>query len=207
MHRGDCDGIRARDQHGLPANRRRASRWTRAANKMPPSRRNRSHPVRTKPQKSPRSKRASRPSRTHSWLTTLGGWQSSSDPDPHRGVSLPQARARGDENASGRGSASSWPTFSRPAELHPARPLRIADSGPCQFPQHGLSTLSEITDPVEVDLLAGLCRQGETDSITNQFGQILGRFHEPGGRSLSQDAPTSAPRRRREFVRKCPRPA
>jgi flagellar biogenesis protein FliO len=39
--------------------------------------------------------------------------------------------------------------------------------------QHGLQMLSEVTDPVEVDLLAGMCKQTETNSVTQNFAQFL----------------------------------
>jgi flagellar biosynthetic protein FliO len=34
-------------------------------------------------------------------------------------------------------------------------------------------TLTEITDPVEIDRLAGICRQNQPDSITASFREIL----------------------------------
>jgi len=41
--------------------------------------------------------------------------------------------------------------------------------------QQGLNTLAEITDPVEVDYLAGLCRQSGQDAA-GSFGQLFKRF-------------------------------
>ena len=37
-------------------------------------------------------------------------------------------------------------------------------------------TLTEITDPIEVDRLAGLCQQRDSRSSTFVFGQVLGQF-------------------------------
>jgi flagellar biogenesis protein FliO len=37
-------------------------------------------------------------------------------------------------------------------------------------------TLSEITDPVEVEYLAGLCRRGKTDSATASFSRALSQM-------------------------------
>lgn len=42
--------------------------------------------------------------------------------------------------------------------------------------QEGLSTLSEITDPVEVDYLAGLCKPGPATSLADSFNQLFRRF-------------------------------
>jgi|GEM_PF-3541849 len=43
--------------------------------------------------------------------------------------------------------------------------------------QHGIRTLTEITDPVEVDLIAGLCRQGDTNSVSMNFARIFQSQH------------------------------
>ena len=40
----------------------------------------------------------------------------------------------------------------------------------------GVETLTEVTDPEEVDRLAGLCRQAHPDSATNAFRQVLQQF-------------------------------
>jgi flagellar biogenesis protein FliO len=40
----------------------------------------------------------------------------------------------------------------------------------------GAETLSEITDPVEVEHLAGLCRRGKTDSATASFSRALSQL-------------------------------
>jgi hypothetical protein len=37
----------------------------------------------------------------------------------------------------------------------------------------GAETLTEITDPEEIDRLAGICRQNHPDSITASFREIL----------------------------------
>ena len=45
--------------------------------------------------------------------------------------------------------------------------------------QEGLSTLSEITDAVEVDYLAGLCKPAPASSLTESFNQLFKRFQNP----------------------------
>jgi len=49
----------------------------------------------------------------------------------------------------------------------------------------GAETLTEITDPIEVDRLAGLCQQARPNSATAAFRQVFGQF---SGRS-SQEGP------------------
>lgn len=45
----------------------------------------------------------------------------------------------------------------------------------------GAETLTEITDPVEVEHLAGLCRRGKPDSASASFGRVLSQLAaEPG---------------------------
>jgi flagellar biogenesis protein FliO len=56
----------------------------------------------------------------------------------------------------------------------------------------GAETLTEITDPVEVEHLAALCRRGRADSATATFTQIMGQLAaEPAGtpRSRTGGAP------------------
>jgi flagellar biogenesis protein FliO len=48
----------------------------------------------------------------------------------------------------------------------------------------GAETLSEITDPAEVDRLAGVCQQNRPGSITTSFRQAL---HQLGGTPASAD--------------------
>jgi len=48
----------------------------------------------------------------------------------------------------------------------------------------GAETLTEITDPIEVDRLSGICAQQQGDSVTASFRQVLHQF----GRSKSTDA-------------------
>lgn len=44
-------------------------------------------------------------------------------------------------------------------------------------PTHGLQTLSEITDAIEVDTLAGRCKQSDTSSMTSRFEELIaGQF-------------------------------
>jgi flagellar biogenesis protein FliO len=49
----------------------------------------------------------------------------------------------------------------------------------------GAETLTEVTDPLEVDRLAGLCRQAHPHSATAAFRQVLQQF---GPRAESRDA-------------------
>lgn len=52
-------------------------------------------------------------------------------------------------------------------------------------PTHGLQTLGEVTDPVEVDSLAGRCRQVAGSSTTNRFEQIVaGQVHAGANREM-----------------------
>jgi flagellar biogenesis protein FliO len=42
--------------------------------------------------------------------------------------------------------------------------------------QEGMTTLSEITDQVEIDYLAGLCKPSEAASVAHSFNQLFQRF-------------------------------
>jgi len=42
--------------------------------------------------------------------------------------------------------------------------------------QEGMTTLSEITDPVEIDYLAGLCKPSEPASVAQSFSQLFQTF-------------------------------
>lgn len=42
----------------------------------------------------------------------------------------------------------------------------------------GAETLSEITDPIEVDRLAGICQQANPNSVSSSFRQIFQRFEK-----------------------------
>jgi flagellar biogenesis protein FliO len=42
--------------------------------------------------------------------------------------------------------------------------------------QEGLRTLSEISDPVEIDYLAGLCKPSEPSSVAGTFSQLFQKF-------------------------------
>jgi flagellar biogenesis protein FliO len=46
-------------------------------------------------------------------------------------------------------------------------------------PQHGLHTLAEVTDPVEVDTLAGLCQQSQANSVSQNFVQMFQKQLRP----------------------------
>ena len=55
---------------------------------------------------------------------------------------------------------------------------------------HGLQTLAEITDPVEVDCLAGLCHATHRDqSLVETFRSLL---HKPTGSKSASPTPTNA---------------
>lgn len=41
---------------------------------------------------------------------------------------------------------------------------------------HGVETLAEVTDPMEVDRLAGICREAHPQSSSNMFRQMLQQF-------------------------------
>jgi hypothetical protein len=59
----------------------------------------------------------------------------------------------------------------------------------------GAETLTEVTDPVEVDRIVGLCRQSLPDSTTKAFEQVfqqLSRDPAPGGFLGSTPAPSAA---------------
>ncbi len=43
----------------------------------------------------------------------------------------------------------------------------------------GVETLSEITDPVEVDRLAGICRQMNPNSVSSSFRNVFRQFEKP----------------------------
>jgi flagellar protein FliO/FliZ len=52
----------------------------------------------------------------------------------------------------------------------------------------GAETLTEITDPLEVDRLAGLCQQQSPHSSTNAFKQIFQQFARRGDSELLDDS-------------------
>jgi flagellar biogenesis protein FliO len=55
----------------------------------------------------------------------------------------------------------------------------------------GMRTLAEITDPVEVDYLAGLCRTPETDATVAQTFRALFHRHVPEDATPTEDAASS----------------
>jgi len=60
----------------------------------------------------------------------------------------------------------------------------------------GAETLAEITDPLEVDRLAGLCQQTQTNSATHAFRQIFGQLAEirrPGQLGAAAASAAAAP--------------
>lgn len=61
---------------------------------------------------------------------------------------------------------------------------------------HGAETLAEVTDPIEVDRLAGICHEAHPQSSSNRFRQMLQQFtsqHEAAG---SWEDPKAAQRGR-----------
>lgn len=56
----------------------------------------------------------------------------------------------------------------------------------------GTRTLTEITDPAEVDRLAGLCRQAHPQSSTAAFRQVLQHFARQPARGFLDDATVNA---------------
>lgn len=77
--------------------------------------------------------------------------------------------------------------------------------------QQGLSTLAEITDPVEVDYLAGLCQRSEPESPAKSFGQIFQRFRtgepaaeEPDAASPHALLPDLASQRLKDRLQQAP---
>jgi flagellar biogenesis protein FliO len=61
--------------------------------------------------------------------------------------------------------------------------------------QHGLHTLAEVTDPVEVDLLAGLCQQSQANSVSQNFVQLFQKQFRPEPQSRRRDPERSGNRR------------
>ncbi len=56
----------------------------------------------------------------------------------------------------------------------------------------GLTTLSEVTDPVEVDYLAGLCRKEQANSVTSAFAQLFQNYREASDESKPAVSPLRA---------------
>jgi flagellar biogenesis protein FliO len=54
--------------------------------------------------------------------------------------------------------------------------------------QEGVTTLSEITDPVEIDTLAGLCKPSEPATVANTFGQLFRRFQNADPEPAEDDS-------------------
>ncbi|HEY2250689.1 MAG TPA: flagellar biosynthetic protein FliO [Planctomycetaceae bacterium] len=56
--------------------------------------------------------------------------------------------------------------------------------------QEGLTTLCEMTDPVEIDYLAGLCKPSEPTSVADTFNQLFRRFQTPAVAESAADPET-----------------
>jgi len=63
----------------------------------------------------------------------------------------------------------------------------------------GTETLTEVTDPLEVDRLAGICYQANPKSATTAFRQIFQQLAPKWGGSPEIDAPEPAGTRRKRF--------
>lgn len=62
--------------------------------------------------------------------------------------------------------------------------------------QSGMTTLAEITDPVEVDYLAGLCKPSQSTSVGETFNQLFRRFQgdpDRRGEGESEEHPATVP--------------
>jgi flagellar biogenesis protein FliO len=55
--------------------------------------------------------------------------------------------------------------------------------------QEGLTTLSEFTDPVEIDYLAGLCESREAPSLAQGFGQLFRKFENVAAADADHPSP------------------
>ena len=64
--------------------------------------------------------------------------------------------------------------------------------------QDGMRTLSEITDPVEIDYLAGLCKASEPASVAGTFRQLFQRFQGTDSAQPDVTSPTPAPESKAE---------
>jgi flagellar biogenesis protein FliO len=56
----------------------------------------------------------------------------------------------------------------------------------------GAETLSEITEPAEVDRLAGICQQAQPNSATNAFRQVFRQFGDRSSRLVGGPDKTAA---------------
>lgn len=54
--------------------------------------------------------------------------------------------------------------------------------------QEGMSTLSEITDPVEIDYLSGLCKPSDPTSVAQSFTQLFHRFQGTDAAQTESDS-------------------
>ena len=66
----------------------------------------------------------------------------------------------------------------------------------------GLNTLGEIRDPVEIDFIAGACREAQPNSVVQSFSQLLRNYHED--KTEQDDRTTSDPVDNRDRSRSRP---
>jgi len=59
--------------------------------------------------------------------------------------------------------------------------------------QEGLTTLSEITDPVEIDSLAGMCESRESPSLAQGFSQFFRKYENASPLEAEPEAPVEPP--------------
>jgi len=57
--------------------------------------------------------------------------------------------------------------------------------------QEGLTTLCEMTDPVEIDYLAGLCKPSEPTSVADTFNQLFRKFQGSAAVDSASDRETT----------------
>jgi flagellar biogenesis protein FliO len=62
---------------------------------------------------------------------------------------------------------------------------------------HGTETLTEVTDPLEVDRIAGICQQGNPKSSTAAFRQIFQQVATKSGAAEPEHLELGGPRRKR----------
>jgi flagellar biogenesis protein FliO len=60
---------------------------------------------------------------------------------------------------------------------------------------HGTETLTEVTDPLEVDRIAGICQQGNPKSSTAAFRQVFQQVAKPS--AADAEYPDLGPRRKK----------
>jgi len=70
-----------------------------------------------------------------------------------------------------------------------------------------LTTLCEVTDPVEIDYLAGLCQQDQPNSVTSAFTQLFNNYRETKEESRETSAFQQTMRRQSALASAMPDPS